>query len=55
MDTRVRNRFPPPSSLKQFKDVQEVWYKIFLETVQNMYGSTPRTAAVLEAKGGPTP
>jgi hypothetical protein len=35
---RVRNRFPPPTSLKQFEDVlQEEWYKIALETVQNLY------------------
>jgi hypothetical protein len=53
----VRNRFPPPTSLKQFEDVfKEQWYKILLETVQNLYKSIPRrTAALLEAKGGPTP
>jgi hypothetical protein len=53
----VRNRFPPPTSLKQFEDVlQEEWYKIPLQTVQNLYESIPkRTAAVLKAKGGPTP
>jgi hypothetical protein len=28
LETRVRNRFPPPTSLKQFEDVlQEEWYK----------------------------
>jgi hypothetical protein len=45
-------RFPPPTSLKQSEDVlQEEWYKIPLETVQNLYESIPgRTAAVLEAK-----
>jgi hypothetical protein len=53
----VRNRFPSPTSLKQLEDVlQEEWYKIPLERVQNVYESIPRrTAAVLKAKGGPTP
>jgi hypothetical protein len=35
--TRVRNRFPPPTSPKQLEDVlQEEWYKIPLQTVQNL-------------------
>jgi hypothetical protein len=52
----VRNRFPPPTSLKQLEDVlQEEWYKIPIETAQNLYKSIPRTVAVLKAKGGPTP
>jgi hypothetical protein len=53
----VRNRFPPPISLKQLADVlQEEWYKIPLETPQNFYKSIPRRiVAVLKAKGGPTP
>jgi hypothetical protein len=53
----VRSRFPPPTSLKQLEDgLQEEWYKIPLETVQNLYESIPRrTAAVLKAKDGPTP
>jgi hypothetical protein len=53
----MRNSFPPPTSLKQLQDVvEEERYKILLETVQNLYGSIPsRTAAVLKAKGGPTP
>jgi hypothetical protein len=57
VETGVRNRFPPPTSLKQPEDVlQEEWYEIPLETVQNLYESTPRrAAAVLEAKGGPAP
>jgi hypothetical protein len=56
-ETRVRNRFPPPISLKQLEDVlQENWYKIPLGTVRNLYESIPRrVAAVLKAKGGPTP
>jgi hypothetical protein len=51
------NRFPPPTSLKQLEDaLQEEWYKIALESVQNLYESIPRrTVAVLKAKGGPTP
>jgi hypothetical protein len=55
LETGVRNRFPPPTSLKQPEDVlQEEWYKIPLETVRNLYESTPsRNAAVLEAKGSP--
>jgi hypothetical protein len=55
--TRARNRFPPPASLKQLEDgLQEEWYKIPLETVQNLYESIPRRAsAVLKTKGGPTP
>jgi hypothetical protein len=57
LEQRVRNRFPPPISLKQFEDVlQEEWYKIPPETVQNLCESIPRRIAlVLEAKGGPTP
>jgi hypothetical protein len=36
----VRNRFQPPAALKQLGDVlQEEWYKIPLETVQNLYQS----------------
>jgi hypothetical protein len=37
LKTRIGNRFPPPTSLKQLEDVlQEEWYKILLETVQNL-------------------
>jgi hypothetical protein len=36
LETWVRNRFPPPTPLKQLEGVlQEEWYKIPLETVQN--------------------
>jgi hypothetical protein len=36
LETRARNRFPPPASLKQHEDVlQEEWYKIPLEIAQN--------------------
>jgi hypothetical protein len=34
---RVTNRFPTPSSLKQLDVLQEEWYRIPLETVQNWY------------------
>jgi hypothetical protein len=35
LEARVKNRFPPPTSLKQLEDVhQEEWYKILLETIQ---------------------
>jgi hypothetical protein len=43
LETRVRNRFPTPTSLKQLEDVlQEEWHKILLETVQNLYEAIPR-------------
>jgi hypothetical protein len=57
LETRLRNRFPNPTPLKQFENVlQEECIKIPLETVQNLYESTPRrTAAALKAEGGPAP
>jgi hypothetical protein len=57
LETRMRKRFPLPTSLKQLEDVlQEEWYKIPLVTVQNLYESITRgIAAVLKAKHGPTP
>jgi hypothetical protein len=57
LETKARNRFPPPTSLKQLEDVlQEEWYKIPVETVQNLYESIERRiVALLEAEGGPTP
>jgi hypothetical protein len=57
LETKVKKRFPPPTSLKQFEDVlQEEWDKILLETVQNLYMSIPkRTVAVLKAEGDPAP
>jgi hypothetical protein len=37
LETRVRNRFPPPTSLNQLEDIhEEEWYKILLGTVQNL-------------------
>jgi hypothetical protein len=55
--TEERHRFPPPSYLKQLEDIlQEEWYKIPLNTVQNLEESVPRrTAAVLRTIGDPTP
>jgi hypothetical protein len=55
--TRVRNRFPPAICLKQLEDIlQEVWYNISLQTVQNLYESiTRRISAVLQAKVGQIP
>jgi hypothetical protein len=54
--TKVRNYFPLPTSVKQLHVRQEEWYKIPLETVQNLYECIPRRiVVVLKAKGGPTP
>jgi PAS domain-containing protein len=52
LKTRTRNRFPPPTPLKQLEQVlQEEWYKIPLETVQNLYESIQRrNVAVLLIK-----
>jgi len=51
LESRVRNRFLP-SSLKQ---LEEKWYSIPLETIQNLHESIPgRIKAVLQANGGPT-
>jgi hypothetical protein len=37
LESRVRSRFPPPSALKQRKDVlHEVWYSIPLGNIQNL-------------------
>jgi hypothetical protein len=56
LETRVRNRFPSSTYLKQLDVLQEELNKIQLETVQNLYKFIPRrTAAVLNAKCGPTP
>jgi hypothetical protein len=57
LETRVGNRFPPPTYLKQLEDVlREEWYKILLDTDHTLYESIlRRTAAVLKAKVGPAP
>jgi hypothetical protein len=48
LETTARNRFPPPTSLKQLADVlQEEWYKIPLQTVQNLFKSIPRRSAAV--------
>jgi hypothetical protein len=56
LETSMRNRFPPPTFLKQLEDaLQEEWYyKFLLEIVRNLYESIPRIAAVLKAEGGTT-
>jgi hypothetical protein len=52
----MRNRFPPPTFIKGLEDLLQEWYKIPSKTVQNLYESIPRrTAAVLKARGDPTP
>jgi hypothetical protein len=57
LESEVRSRFPPPSSLKQLEDVlNEVSCNIPLETVHNLYQSVPRRVqAVLRANVGPAP
>jgi hypothetical protein len=57
LESRLRSRFPPPSSFKQLEDVpHEEWHNIHLETIQNYCDSIPRRIqAVLLANGGPTP
>jgi hypothetical protein len=56
LKTRARNRFPPPTSVKQLDVLQEEWYEVPLERVQNLYQSIPRrTAPVMKAEGGSTP
>jgi len=57
LESRVRSRFPLPSSLKHLKDIlHEVWYSIPLENIQNLYESIPRRVqTVFQANGGPTP
>jgi hypothetical protein len=50
----MRNSFPPATSLQFLYILQEKWYKVPLDTVQNLYELIPRrTAAVLKAEGGP--
>ena len=56
LESRVRSRFPSPSSLKQLEDVlHEERCSIPLQTIQNLHDSVPRMMqAVLQANGGPT-
>jgi hypothetical protein len=53
LKTRVRNGFLPLKSVNQLEDVvREKWYKIPLETAENLYESIPkRIASILKAKG----
>jgi hypothetical protein len=55
LEIRVRDRFPPPTSLKQLEGVfEEELYKIPLQTIQNLF-IPRRIAALLKAKDGSTP
>lgn len=56
LERKVRDRYPPPSSLTELATVlQEEWYKIPLKTIQDLYLSIPdRIQAVLNANGCPT-
>jgi hypothetical protein len=57
LESRLRNRFQPPTSLKQPEYVlQEEWYKFLLDCSKLVYESIPRMiAAIVKATGGPTP
>ena len=57
LERQVRNRYPPPSCLKELEQVlMEEWLKIPLDNARKLYDSIPRrTEAVLKAEGGPTP
>ena len=51
-ESRVRSWFPPLSLRK----LEEEWFSIPLESIQNSHKSIPRSIqAVLQANGGPTP
>jgi hypothetical protein len=46
LETRVRNSYPPPIFLKQLEEsFQKEWYKIPLDTVQNLYEAIQRKNA----------
>jgi hypothetical protein len=56
LDSSVRCRIPPQSSLKELDVLHEEWYSIPLETIQNLYESIPsKIQAILPANDGPTP
>ena len=57
LELQVRSWFPPPSFLKELKEVLiEVWGKIPLETIYNLYESIPhRIDVVINEKGRQTP
>jgi hypothetical protein len=56
LENNLRVRYPPPSSLTELANVlQEEWYKIPSEIIQNLYLSIPRTLQeVLQPKVCPT-
>ena len=52
IESRVKSRFPP----FPVKQLEEEWYSIPLETIQNLHKSiSRRIQAVLHANGDPTP
>jgi len=52
LESRLRSRFPPLS----LRQLEEAWYSIPLESIQNLHEFIPRRIqAVLQANGGPTP
>jgi hypothetical protein len=55
LETRLRNRFPPAISLKQRDYIlEEEWYKIPIENVQNLHEFTVRRITpLLKAKCDP--
>jgi hypothetical protein len=56
LENIMRNRFPSPTSLKQLEVLQAEWYKIPIETVQNLCESiSRRTVPALKAKDNSTP
>jgi len=51
LESRVTGRFPP-----SFKQLEDKWYIIPLETIHNLHEFIPRRVqAVLQANVGPTP
>jgi hypothetical protein len=52
LETGVKNRLQPPTSLKKLEDVlREEWYKTPLQTVQNLHEFIARwSQAVLKAE-----
>ena len=54
---QVRNRYPPPSCLKELEQVlMEEWLETPLDEVRKMHDSIPRRIeAAQKAGGGPTP
>jgi hypothetical protein len=52
-ENRVRNRFPPATSLEELEFVlQEGWYKIPLETIQKLY-DTKKNCGCTECNSWP--